>query len=763
MRQWVERLVFSAAGAVGASGFVALVEARVILEGETASHAPSYGSLVLADLGVLVPLAVLVSLAVGAAAIFLEPDRARSPQEHVATLRAQPVLARSRTAALTPLGILAGFAWCVTIAHAARAVLADGSPLAAGTELALFSVGALAGFFALALALLAPTRKLLAAGAAKRPAFVDPAITGGVAIVVVVLALAWGIHVGDVGGDGPSALAIFGVLKRAELDLRPLVNLAALALAAYLIPIALAERAPRWRVAVALGVILASLCVTAAEARALNDEPIVARAVERGAPLGRVALALDRRVTDRDRDGASPWFGGGDCDDRDPLRSPNGIEIPGNGVDEDCTGADLVLAAPPRDAEDAGGKAPGVAPDGGGAAPAFPPDLNLVFITVDTLRIDLGFMGYPKPVTPNLDRLAEKGVVFDRAYSMASYTGKSVGPLLIGKYPSETARDGGHFNAYYPSNTLLAERLNAAGVHTMGAASHWYFVKWSGLTQGMDVWDQSAQPASGQGDNDTSVTSEQLSDAALRLLAKPENTSKRFFLWLHYFDPHEQYMPHPGAPSFLGDGTNSYAAQQKAAYDGEVWFTDKHIGRVLDYIASQPWGARTAIVLTSDHGEAFNEHGMSWHGVEIWEPLVRVPLLVYVPGLKPHHVPVRRSHVDLVPTLLDIMSVPQPPAGELSGRSMAADLVGSSFEERDVFIDMPIGPHTGMRRALISGPTPGMKLIHLGGNQFQLFDLDADPGEKDDLALDRAKLAPMLERFNAQKARIKEIAVPPTQ
>jgi choline-sulfatase len=756
---WLKRLVFSAAGGVGAAGFVALVEARVLLDGESGGRAEGALALFLADLGVLAPLAIAVSLLVGALSIFLEPERARSPQEHLATLRSQPVLMRSRTAALAPLSVLVAFAWCVATAQIARAELASGGALAAGVQLAVLSSGVLAALATAALAVLPTTRKLLASGAATHPSFLDPVVTGGVALGVVLLAMMWGIYAGDVGGDGPTALAIFGVLKRAELDLRPLVNLAAVAMAAYLVPVALADRAPALRVVGALLVSVVALGVTVREASALNEAPAIARAVDRGAPLGRLALHLDRRATDRDRDGTSPWFAGGDCDDRDPRRNPNAIEIPGNGVDEDCSGSDLILAAPAPPPPVAPSKPP---------KPAFAADLNLILITVDTLRTDVGFMGYPLPVTPNLDRLAERGVVFDRAYSMASYTGKSIGPLLIGKYPSETARDGGHFNAYYSSNTLLAERLRAAGVHTMGAASHWYFVGWSGLTQGMDVWDHSAQPPSGQGDNDTSVTSAELSDAALRLLGKPENTDKRFFLWLHYFDPHEQYMPHEGAPSFLPAGATSYTAQQKAAYDAEVWFTDKHIGRVLDYVASQPWGQRTAIVVTSDHGEAFSDHGMSWHGVEIWEPLVRVPLLVVVPGIAPHHVPVKRSHVDLVPTLLDVMSIPQPPAGELSGRSMITDVVpqpggqDAGFEERDVLIDMPIGPHTAMRRALISGETPGMKLIHLGGNQYELFDLATDPGEKTDLALDRAKLVPMLERFNARRAQLREIAVPPT-
>jgi arylsulfatase A-like enzyme len=520
--------------------------------------------------------------------------------------------------------------------------------------------------------------------------------------------------------------------------------MAAIVACAYIFPVVLIRgRRPGRAVIVAAVACVLSLGWTWHEARALDRDPVAVRAVEH-APLGHYAVSALRAATDRDGDGTSPYFGGGDCDDRDPRRNPLAFDVPGNGIDEDCSGSDAPLPPPPP-------------PPPPPPKVTLPSDLNLILITVDTLRLDTGFAGYSKPTTPNLDALAAKSVVFDRAYALASYTGKSVGPLLIGKYPSETDRDGGHFNKYSGKNVLLAERLHEAGFRTVGAASHWYFTPWSGLSQGMDVWDLSAKPDEGQGENDTSVTSDHLSDAALRLLAKPENTGRRFFMWVHYFDPHAQYMPHEGAPDFLGDGRGGPAAT-RALYDGEVWFTDKHIGRVLDYVASQPWADKTAIVVTSDHGEAFGEHNMSWHGSDLWEVLVRVPLVVYVPGIKPHHVAPKRSHIDLVPTLLDVLGVPQP-LGELSGQSMVGDLVGEGpYVDHDVYMDMPVGPYTPMRKAIIVGET---KLIYAGGKSYQLFDLSADPDEKQDLSQDAERLAPIVAAFETQRARVAEIDVKP--
>jgi len=380
---------------------------------------------------------------------------------------------------------------------------------------------------------------------------------------------------------------------------------------------------------------------------------------------------------------------------------------------------------------------------------------NVILITVDTLRFDLGFTGYPRPITPNIDALAARSTVYERAYATASYTPKSLGPLLIGRYASETFRDPEHYTTFYPANVFVAERIHAAGVRTFAGMCHHYF-KWdTGYSQGFDVWDTSAMPP-GMTDNDTSITGDRLTARALALLSDPANVGGRFFAWFHYFDPHAPYVAHEGAPNFTG---KKGPLTQRTLYDQEIWFTDQQIGRVLDHVAAQPWAADTAIVLTADHGEAFGEHGHMKHGRELWESIVRVPLVVYVPGMAPRRIAIKRSQIDLVPTLLDLVGAPPGEPGSLRGKSLLEDTraePAAEPEERDVYLDMPEGPFNEMRRAIITGPSPGLKLIDFGDHRYELYDLEADPEEKKDIVTSKERFRAALTSLQHMRAGLQE-------
>jgi arylsulfatase A-like enzyme len=157
--------------------------------------------------------------------------------------------------------------------------------------------------------------------------------------------------------------------------------------------------------------------------------------------------------------------------------------------------------------------------------------------------------------------------------------------------------------------------------------------------------------------------------------------------------------------------------------------------------------------------------------MEIWEPLVHVPLLVYVPGKAPKRVAQKRSHIDIAPTILELTQTPLQTGDaavtegtELRGRSLISDITGTDApEERDVYLDMPAGPFNLQRRALITGSSPGLKLLHFGGNQYSLFDLKADPDEKTDLAQDKERLKTAVDAMARLRAGLVEIEVKPSE
>jgi len=749
VRRLVHALFGGTIGALGCSALEALW-ARAA----AGPHAPGWVDLWVATLGLLSGLALAVAFGAWALGWWLSPSQPPSLTGSIARLREAAVGRQAGVAAFVPLAVLAAFVWMTGSAQLARVVLG----LQIGSRLAgLALMGGVVGFALLlaviTLASVPPLRRLLATRAANgRPAFVDPVVTGGAALALGAALFAAGMATGTVSGEG-GVLGIYGIFRRPELDLRAPFELAVIALAAtFAQSVAKPPRSPSVFMLVSLALLsLGSLALLPRSSSRMTESAEISLAIERGAPLTKMLLGPLRRSSDRDGDGFGAAFGGGDCDDANAAVFPGADEVLDNGVDEDCSGADLTKRvvdslAPEPEATRVDER-------------LVPKDLNVVLVTVDTLRYDLGYMGYQRPISPNIDALAARSVVFERAYALASYTGKSIGPMLIGKYGEETNRNWGHFNKFGPEDTFLAERLQKAGVRTLGVHGHRYFDVWGGLERGFDVLDFSAAPPKdAPWDVDTKSSSAELTDAAIALLGKDENTKGRFFLWVHYLDPHADYLRHEG---------HDFGNAARDLYDGEVAFTDKHVGRLLAAIEAAPYGKRTAVILTSDHGEAFGEHGMYRHGFEVWEALVRVPLVVHVPGVTPRRIAARRSLIDLTPTILELMHVQAPPKSEtgtdfLSGQSLAVDLYlpeGKEPATRDVFVDMPAGPYNDARRALIH---EDKKLIVASERRFSLYDLAADPAEERDLAAQAdgdAAVKEMKDRYAAFKARLREVKV----
>ncbi len=500
-----------------------------------------------------------------------------------------------------------------------------------------------------------------------------------------------------------------------QLDLRPFLTGAAIVLA--LVALAGATRRPAGRALL----VTAPLC--AALLLGLGRAPRVRKATA----LAGLAPHLLRGIqlaTDVDRDGFSSVLGGGDCDDLDPRVHPGAFDWPDDGIDQDCNGHEATLAdrAPRRYAP---------VPD------AVPHDPNVLLLTIDALRADhVSSYGYERRTTPRLDDLAKDGVRFENAWAHAPSTRYSVPAILIGRYPSAIPVNNDprvHWPPQVlPENRLVSEILKDLGYRTAATLSYHYFEPGWGLDQGFDDYDYHLYTLHSVG-GDPAATSgssaRELADLDVTWLRA--HAGQRFFLWSHFYDTHFRFERHPELPE------SDFGSDELALYDGEIRYTDHHIGRVFDELKALGLWDKTIIIVTADHGDGFGEHGIPAsrrHGYHLYRTETKVPILIRVPGLPPRIVDTPIGHVDLLPTLLNLLRRPERDEPQLLGESALAAMLGdeSARDTRHVY-----------QEVWYEGPTSKKALAtrawHLIRNLVpedttELYDLAHDPAEEHDLS-----------------------------
>jgi len=372
-----------------------------------------------------------------------------------------------------------------------------------------------------------------------------------------------------------------------------------------------------------------------------------------------------------------------------------------------------------------------------GCGPGQPPPRNLLLITVDTLRPDhLGAWGYERGTSPGIDALAAGGVVFEDAYSHTSWTLPSLATLMTSLYTS--SHGAWNFESKLPESvTTLAEILAEHGYHTGAVVTHVFAGRKYGMHQGFAEFDEELVVEGIRAH--AQITSPRVSAKGAEWIQRRSGDERPWFLWLHYFDPHGQYMEHPGISERFG------RAEKLDLYDGEIAFTDRAIGTLLARLDAMGHADDTVVVLTADHGEEFGEHGRTRHGKTLFEEVIRVPLVVRAPGLTPGRVVGPAPSVDLLPTLLELMGLPAPEG--LSGASLLAAMQGAPLEARPVLSEL---------RAMAFKDADSYRLgrwkvIREGWKKRNhLYDLEADPAELVDLsAVHPEQLERMLREMDA--------------
>ena len=344
---------------------------------------------------------------------------------------------------------------------------------------------------------------------------------------------------------------------------------------------------------------------------------------------------------------------------------------------------------------------------------------DVVLVTIDTLRADAtGFSGNTKVATPNLDRLAGEGLVFEFAHASNVVTLASHTNILTGLYPYQHGvreNSGFHLDSRFPTMATLLSRSGFATAAFVGAFP---LDSRYGLNRGFDVYDDRYPP--GVTAYDFAVPERPGTEVVnLALDWYRKNAGRKRFLWVHLYDPHAPYRPpapfrerYPGNP-----------------YLGEVAATDAALGPLVELVEGEEKGGSTLVVVTGDHGEALGDHGELTHGLFAYEATLKIPLVVWCPGrVKAGRSGLPVGHVDILPTVLELAGAP-PPA-DLPGRSLlhAAGSETTYFESLSASLNRGWAPLTGMI-------ADGLKYVDLP--LPELYDLKADPQETRNLVAER--------------------------
>lgn len=473
----------------------------------------------------------------------------------------------------------------------------------------------------------------------------------------------------------------------------------------------------RWRLASGVSLVLGVFVIAASQSPARVQSRQLA---ERDSAVGQLGQRLLLWAWDADNDGYLPAFGGGDCAPREAARNPGATEVPGNRVDEDCDGEDLDPKATALR-----GKYDYPVPQ---ETEARPP---IVFITVDAFAAShMHALGYPRDITPHIDALAAKSVFFRQCYAQGPSTRLSFPSIFASRWDTQIEQElvGHHPFPIGKHEKLLAEVLQNAGYDTTAILSDGYFSPrfWRGITRGFKHVVESPFTTTPHLEHN----GERVTQAALAALEEPRD--KPLFLWVHYYDAHSPHQQ-PADVQVFGES-------RQDVYDAELNLVDREVGKLLAAV-EQRWQGKALIVLTGDHGIAFDEprHAKFNYGYDLYTSVLHVPLIVHAPFLAARVLDSAVSTMDIAPTLVNLLRIRGPLPYE--GVSLVPELfTGKVSRPPELMHQMFIEERKWKREEpleRVSLRTDRYNLLHdRKSGFFELYDYRNDYWETEDLALD---------------------------